>query len=458
MRFALLLTLAACTATTDAADVPAFVVPDFPQFDFDFGPLPSTDADAGGDGPGGETRVCCAATDQCAPGELCRPPTTGLSGAEAAGRCMAPPKGGCWSAEDCPAFYRCDGAVLCSCEGACDTTEAPGLCAAEIPLGCCTDDAACGDGNSCVFGPPAPAVEPDADAGPASPSDADVASPEPEAVPDVGDADGVSPDPGSAPDATEEDVVEVPPPPELVVGRCAPTLGEGGCWTDADCTAPKTCAGATRCDCDTTDCVMTSGTCRLPLQGECNADSDCTDGKKCIASGTCGASCDPKDPLCCDANFCATVASECTQGADCSSGTCLGGSPCHSWCSPPTPDCCYGNKCLANLCVGANPQGCYHTGCGPGLGCRITTQCKSSSCTCDFAVGWKCVDDCMGGVCVPSKCPGLPPSGCGLSGCPKGSSCVIDPKGCVPSACECDEATGSWNCTSDCDGGTCVPD
>ena len=81
--------------------------------------------------------------------------------------------------------------------------------------------------------------------------------------------------------------------------------------------------------------------------------------------------------------------------------------------------------------------------------------------------------NCDGGVC---DCMGLPnaicnngecdlvycyeqnPSGCYVSGCDDGYVCVDDPNNCVPSSCFCDDSVfgGSWICTEDCGGGTCV--
>jgi hypothetical protein len=54
-----------------------------------------------------------------------------------------------------------------------------------------------------------------------------------------------------------------------------------------------------------------------------------------------------------------------------------------------------------------------------------------------------------GGPCGPD------PSGCVETGCPQGKAC--DPsQGCRPSACLCDPSAGTWGCTADCNGGTCV--
>jgi hypothetical protein len=39
---------------------------------------------------------------------------------------------------------------------------------------------------------------------------------------------------------------------------------------------------------------------------------------------------------------------------------------------------------------------------------------------------------------------------CQTTGCPSGTSCVLDPNGCAPSTCSCDESEDSWLCTADC--------
>ena len=64
---------------------------------------------------------------------------------------------------------------------------------------------------------------------------------------------------------------------------------------------------------------------------------------------------------------------------------------------------------------------------------------------------------CVGGHCQLSACVGPNPAGCMTTGCSEGFVC--DPTaGCAPSGCFCDETSGSWGCTADCGGGTCVPE
>lgn len=53
--------------------------------------------------------------------------------------------------------------------------------------------------------------------------------------------------------------------------------------------------------------------------------------------------------------------------------------------------------------------------------------------------------DAAGGCSEPD-----PSVDCQTLGCPSGSSCVLDPNGCAPSTCSCDEGADAWLCTTDC--------
>jgi len=64
--------------------------------------------------------------------------------------------------------------------------------------------------------------------------------------------------------------------------------------------------------------------------------------------------------------------------------------------------------------------------------------------------------------CVPIEpdepaCAGENPEGCVSTGCDVDERCLPAAGVCVPSACDCDGATGQWVCTPDCSGGICVP-
>jgi hypothetical protein len=163
--------------------------------------------------------------------------------------------------------------------------------------------------------------------------------------------------------------------------------------------------------------------------------SGCASGLKCDPSVGCTASACGCDP--------ATGSWVCTS--DCSGGVCV----------PEAAD--------AGLeCPGTNPAGCAASGCAEGLQCDTTAGCAPSACGCDPATGsWLCTSDCSGGVCVPvaadagPSCAGQSPEGCLNTGCPSGQKCDTS-AGCAPTACACDQSTGTWTCTSDCSGGTCV--
>ena len=49
------------------------------------------------------------------------------------------------------------------------------------------------------------------------------------------------------------------------------------------------------------------------------------------------------------------------------------------------------------------------------------------------------------------------PAGCFTTGCQENYDCVDDSEYyCEPSFCDCDQSTGEWYCTEDCNGGTCI--
>ena len=56
-----------------------------------------------------------------------------------------------------------------------------------------------------------------------------------------------------------------------------------------------------------------------------------------------------------------------------------------------------------------------------------------------------------GGPDSTTACSDPDPRGCIVLGCGEGEECVIaDTDGCSPSACSCDEESGTWQCTADC--------
>ena len=63
---------------------------------------------------------------------------------------------------------------------------------------------------------------------------------------------------------------------------------------------------------------------------------------------------------------------------------------------------------------------------------------------------------CIDGSCTSAYCMSDNPAGCFQTGCDEGYECIVDPNECVPSTCFCDGFYGSWYCTEDCGGGSCV--
>jgi hypothetical protein len=131
-----------------------------------------------------------------------------------------------------------------------------------------------------------------------------------------------------------------------------------------------------------------------------------------------------------------------TSGSDSTSGT--------------TAD---GGDTSGGVCLPAEDpaRSCYDTGCPSGETCKPidSTGCRPSACGCDEASGeWICTADCGQPVaCVPDSACGAaaPALSCLDMGCPEGEACVPSgDDGCRPSSCSCDEASGGWTCTDDC--------
>jgi hypothetical protein len=150
-------------------------------------------------------------------------------------------------------------------------------------------------------------------------------------------------------------------------------------------------------------------------------------------------------------------------------GACGGPSSGNCWCDDACED--FGDCCQDKVdvceepggCPGENPAGCAADGCGDGQTCQTDLAiCVPSACGCDEQTGsWLCTADCGGGTCVDDEpvppCEGDNPAGCVTQGCEQGEVCSTETDACVSSACGCDEATGTWLCTADCGGGECVP-
>ncbi|MEL6178560.1 MAG: hypothetical protein AAFS10_06385, partial [Myxococcota bacterium] len=285
-------------------------------------------------------------------------------------------------------------------------------------------------------------------------------------------------------------------------------VGDPSCCYGNTCSEPSACEGPNPegcvdtgcprgqvCSFDTRECVPSSCFCDeesgtwgctddcggggcVPDEGgsACETDNECRAGAEWCEEGEC-VECDNSGQLClilCPAGYelqqrngctpCACVPiNECTTDRDCERGVCEPGPECLSWCPEGDPSCCYGNTCSEpSACEGPNPEGCVDTGCPRGQVCSFDTrECVPSSCFCDEESGtWGCTDDCGGGVCVPDDgngaCEGPNPAGCQMNGCPDDQICSFDEEICVPSGCSCDGESGTWICTSDCNGGICV--
>lgn len=346
---------------------------------------------------GAEPQLCCTTDADCPPERnLCAPVTgTPPEGEDvtAKGMCQQPLDfPGCVRHADCGPFGECVGLLGCACDDVfCEGQF--GLCEVSVPEECCEDFTGCAPGEVCVQ--------------------------------------------------------------KGQYGQCLAlsALKPGRCFTDETCPEGQQCIGTTTCDCAEEDCTVVQGTCVIPGLSECQSNDDCNGGS-CMATEPCAADCPPGDPTCCYGNTCIFQTPECTTDEHCSTGPCIAGGTCYPWCPVGDPSCCFGNTCFEDPCAGANPQGCYFTGCGPGKICKSNDQCIPTSCEC-AADGWVCTGDCLGGSCVESACVGKNPQGCSVNGCPEGYACLQETD-CTPTSCTCNTQLGAWECTSDCGGGMCV--
>jgi len=133
----------------------------------------------------------------------------------------------------------------------------------------------------------------------------------------------------------------------------------------------------------------------------------------------------------------------------------------------PESNCCEAEENAIEECAGI--PGCFIPQC--------TDSCGYEPMQCSGSTGWCwCVDETgveIEGTAQPSwqgypecenlSCVGENPAGCFQNGCEDGYACIDfgnsdTPGFCVSSFCSCDESTGQWYCTDDCNGGTCVHD
>lgn len=357
---------------------------------------PEPDVEEGGTPDGVVVPVCCAVAADCPdPTQLC---LFGEQGDQ--GECLPAAdaaQGTCWTDEDCPAGVPCEAAEVCGCVE-CGFVSTIGTCKSTVvaPGLCCAADGECNPGEVCLI------------------------------------LDGQ--------------------------GSCNKVpVHVGGCWSDDECGDFQVCDGANPCHCgDVCTGNHKGGVCKSTLAADCFSDAECGPGFSCFAAGECTGECPPGDPACCNANVCVPEVNECLADDECDTGLCLAGHLCQDWCLPGDPACCYGNVCWTDPCAEASPAGCHHTGCPVGQGCAVDKQtCVPTACWCT-EVGWECTNDCVGGACKATSCPGKNPQGCMQLGCPTGQVCKLLSK-CAPTTCSCDEPSAAWACTSDCNGGECVP-
>ena len=65
---------------------------------------------------------------------------------------------------------------------------------------------------------------------------------------------------------------------------------------------------------------------------------------------------------------------------------------------------CVDGACESAYCMSDNPAGCFQTGCDDGYECIVTDDCVPSFCSCSGFYGtWSCTEDCGGGSCVPTQ-------------------------------------------------------
>ncbi|MBU6160146.1 MAG: hypothetical protein KGO50_03425 [Myxococcales bacterium] len=244
-----------------------------------------------------------------------------------------------------------------------------------------------------------------------------------------GTPDGDAPDGGTENDVSPGDDVtpgdDTVPGDDATPGSCAGDNPQG-CASDAECAPNEACevtdtCTPSSCFCDaesgawvcTEDCG--GGQCRVVESEACSTDADCAFGSLCEADVcvacepiACAIECAPGFELVgrngCQLCECEPVR-ECESSAECSDGgVCVGTGLCTDLCIAGDPACCEASYCEGGACEGPSPAGCRSTGCGDGELCVTEGEaagCVSSSCSCDPGSGtWSCTDDCGGGTCV----------------------------------------------------------
>jgi hypothetical protein len=233
-------------------------------------------------------------------------------------------------------------------------------------------------------------------------------------------------------------------------GCTTPDPSKNGCEADSDCGPNERCAptGDASCVPSSCGCDEVSGT--WSCTDDCGAPMACVAKSACADPDPSAQGCDD-DASCAAGEVCGVVDVDACVPSSCFCDEATGSWTCSRDCGPrrgctPPP-----------TCAGPNPSipACgSDLDCGRGEACAPTRGCRPSGCSCDAATGnWLCTKDCATVfACQAPTCAGPDPSvpecvtnrDCGLGG-----SCVLT-RGCRPSACSCDAATGQWDCTADC--------
>jgi hypothetical protein len=184
------------------------------------------------------------------------------------------------------------------------------------------------------------------------------------------------------------------------MGVCTEASGDGCCRRTVRCVFGRLDVRA--------DCLPECGV-------RCTLDSQCPEGQAWCADGLCQPcreypeTCPPcpsgQVPL--SRNGCRTcecaAPSACRRDEDCGEGgQCYAGNACGEGCAPGDVTCCGGNFCGLAGCPARSPMGCRLLGCPTGFRCDIS-GCAPSSCTCEADGTWHCTNDCVGGTCVPLR-------------------------------------------------------